>query len=105
MDIIGKDGNTEPQIHRDGYERSPKFESDREVRILKENGEWGLSTISKVKAGDMFRILAIPATGFIAGNDNEYVIEEYQAIMDACIGSNGAWEVDCFVWEDEKSNG
>ena len=100
MDLIGKDGKTEPEIYKEEHERKPEFESDREVRILREDGEWGLSAMSKVKANDMFRIYAIPATGFVAGSDNEYVVEEYQAIMDAYIGSNGAWEVDCFVWED-----
>ena len=104
MDLIGKDGKTEPEIYKEEYERKPEFESDREVRILREDGEWELSAMSKVKANDMFRIYTIPATGFVAGSDNEYVVEEYQAIMDACIGSNGAWEVDCFVWEDEKGD-
>jgi hypothetical protein len=51
----------------------------------------------------MFRIYSIPSTGFTAGYDNEYVIEEYQAITDAKIGHNGAWEVDCFVWEEKGS--
>ena len=98
MEVIGKDGKIEPQIYKEEWERKPDFETDREVRILKENGKWELSTISKVKAGDMFRISSIPATGFTTGYDNEYVILEYEAITDACIGANGAWEVDCFVW-------
>ena len=102
MEVIGKDGKIDPQVYKEDWERKPEFEIDREVRILGDGGEWELSTISKVKANDMFRIHAIPATGFTTGYDNEYVVEEYQAIMDACIGANGAWEVDCFVWEDQK---
>lgn len=101
MEIVGEDGKVEPQIYKEEWERKPDFETDREVRIKREDGEWELSTVSKVKAGDMFRIYAIPSTGFTTGYDNEYVIEEYQAIMDAKIGYNGAWEVDCFVWEKE----
>jgi len=101
MEIIGKDGKTEPQIHKEEWERKPDFKIDKEVRILREDGEWELSTISKVKAGDMFRIYAIPATGFTIGCDNEYVILEYEAIADACIGENGAWEAECVVWVDE----
>ena len=103
MEIIGKRGEKEPQIYKDDWKRKPGFETDREVRILRKDGEWGLSTISKVKSGDMFRIYAIPSTGFAAGYDNECVIEEYQAIKDACVGDNGAWEVDCFVWEEKEN--
>ena len=107
MEIIGKDGEIDLQIYKEEWERKPDFKTDREVRILRENGEWELSTISKVKAGNTFRIYAVPATGFTIGCDNEYAILEYEAIADACIGDNGAWEADCFVWEDsgEQSNG
>lgn len=107
MEVIGKDGEIEPQIHKEEWERKPDFKTDREVRILREGAEWELSTISKVKAGDIFRIYAIPATGFTIGCDNEYLILEYEAIDDACIGDNSAWEVNCFVWGDggKQSNG
>jgi hypothetical protein len=100
MEIIGQDGKVDPQIYKKEWERKPEFKTDREVRILRKDGKWELSTISKVKAGDRFRVYAIPATGFTTGYDNEYVVAEYKAIMDACIGNNGAWEADCFVWED-----
>ena len=103
MEIIGEDGKVEPQIHSEEYERKPEFKTDREVRILRKDGEWGLSTISKVKAGDKFRIHAIPAIGFTTGYDNEYVVVEYEAIADAQLGANRAWEVDCFLWEKEES--
>ena len=100
IEIIGKNGEKIPQIYSEDYERKPEFKADREVRILKD-GTWELFPISKVKAGDRFRITAIPATGFTVGYDNEYLVVEYEAITDANIGANGAWEVDCFVWEKE----
>ena len=102
MDIIGEDGKGEPQIQKkELWERKPEFKSDREVRILREDDTWELSTMSKVKAGNVFKIYAVSATGFTAGYENEYSIKEYEAISDAKLGDNGAWEIDCVTWEEE----
>jgi len=78
-----------------------KKELDREVRILREDDTWELSNLSKVRAGDHFRIYEVTAVGFVSGQENEYVVKEYEAFEDAKIGANGSWEVDCFLWEDE----
>ena len=99
IEVIDKDGKPEPQIHKEDWERKPEFQADREVRILRKDDTWELSTVSKIKAGDKFRIYAIPATGFTAGYDNEHALREYEAIADAKIGHNGAWEVDCITYD------
>ena len=88
------------ELEGKALENRQKKELDREVRIFREDGTWELSNLSKVRAGDRFRIYEITSTGFITGEDNEYVIKEYEAFEDAKIGANGAWEVDCYLWEE-----
>jgi len=91
----------DPQINKKGvWGINPASKSDREIRILKESGEWELSTIGEVRAGNRFRIYAVPSTGFVTGYDNGYVITEYEATSDAYMKGNGAWGIDCRILED-----
>lgn len=86
-------------IFKEEWERQVDFETDREIKIFK-NNEWERGFMSDLKAGDNFRIYEITFSDFSAGADNEYVIKEYEVIEDAYVADNGAWEVECFLLEE-----
>ena len=97
VEVVGKDGEIMPKIYKKDLASESK--TDKEVRILGSNGKWGLSTISEVRSGNRFRIYVVPATGFVAGYDNGYVITEYEATSDAYMNDSGVWGVDCCILE------
>ncbi|MHA2218451.1 MAG: hypothetical protein ACXACY_21160 [Candidatus Hodarchaeales archaeon] len=99
MEITDKDGKSKPQIYKEEWKREPEFASDREIKIFR-NDDWETGWMSELKAGDKFRIFEVTFSNFIAGDDNEYPILEYEVIKDAYIAENGAWEAECFLLEE-----